>query len=107
MDVVTRAVLFTGIAFAHGDEGRVMGTITNVTDTAITVEVAGKETDAPKKSVTVTVVASTKFEKNGAAATIRDLKVGDRVAIHAGKNEDLLEAHTVKIGTKMGSARHN
>jgi hypothetical protein len=91
-------VLFAGLALAHGDERHVMGTVTKITDTAITVEVASKQANASKKNVTVKVVASTKFEKDGAAASLKDLHVGDRVAIHAAKKGKELEAHIVKIG---------
>jgi hypothetical protein len=99
-------VLLAGIAFAHGDEQHVMGIVTKITGTAMTVEVAGNQADAPKKSVTVNLVASTKFEKDGAAATLKDLKVGDRVVIHAAKKSDQLEAHFVKIGIAMHSMHH-
>jgi hypothetical protein len=95
------AVLFAGLAVAHGDEQHIMGTVTKITDTAITVEVAPKEGDTQKTSVTVNIVSSTKFEKMGATATIKDVKVGDHVVIHAGKKAGKLEAHVVKIGMAM------
>lgn len=100
------AVLFAGLAFAHGDEQHIMGTVTKVTDSAITVEVAAKQGDTQKSSVTVNVASSTKFEKMGAAATIKDIKVGDRVVINAGKKGGKLEAHIVKIGMAMDSMKH-
>ena len=95
------AVLFAGLAFAHGDEQHVMGTVTKITDTTITVEVAPKQDETQKTAVTVNVVPSTKFEKMGTAATMKDLKVGDRVVIHAAKKGDKLEARIVKIGMAM------
>lgn len=100
------AVVFTGLAFAHGDEQHVMGTVSKITDTAITVEVATKQGDTQKTSITVNVISSTKFEKMGAAATIKDVKVGDRVVIHAGKKAGSLEAHVVKIGMAMDGMKH-
>ena len=99
-------VLFAGLAFAHGDEQHVMGTVTKITNTTITVEVAAKQGDTQKTSVTVDVLPSTKFEKMGAAATIKDLKVGDRVVIHAAKKGERLEAHVVKIGMTMDGMKH-
>ena len=99
-------VLFAGLAFAHGDEQHVMGTVTKITKTTITVEVAPTQGETQKTSVTVNVVSSTKFEKMDAAATIKDLKVGDRVVIHAAKKGEQLEAHTVKIGMPMGGMKH-
>jgi preprotein translocase subunit YajC len=95
------AILFAGLAVAHGGEQHIMGTVTKITDTAISVEVAPKQGATQKPTLTVRVVAATKFEKSGAVATIKDLKVGDRVVIHAGKKGNHLEAHVVKIGMAM------
>lgn len=100
------AVLFAGLAFGHGDEQHVMGTVTKVTDTTITVEVAAKQGETQKSSVTVNIVSSTKFEKMGAAATSKDVKVGDRVVINAGKRAGKLEAHVVKLGMAMDGMKH-
>ena len=92
------AVLSAGLTFAHGDEQHVMGIVTKITDSTISVDVPPKYGHAENSTVTVYVIASTKFEKMGRAATIKDIKVGDRVVIHAGKKGDKLEAHVVKIG---------
>jgi ABC-type uncharacterized transport system permease subunit len=100
------AVLFAGLAFAHGDEQHVMGTVTKITETAITVEVMPKQGERQKTTVTVNVLSSTKFEKMEAPATMKDLKVGDRVIIHAAKKGGKLEAHTVKIGMAMDGMKH-
>jgi hypothetical protein len=51
--------------------------------------------ETQKTTVIVNVISSTKFEKMGVTATIEDLKVGDRVVIHAGKKDGKLEAHVV------------
>jgi hypothetical protein len=100
------AVLFAGMAFAHGGEQHVMGTVNKITDTTITVEVAAKQGGVQKTSVTVNILSSTKFEKMGAAATSKDVKVGDRVVINAGKKAGKLEAHVVKIGMAMDGMKH-
>jgi hypothetical protein len=100
------AVLCAGLTFAQGDEQHVMGTVTKITGTTITVKVAAKQGDAQKGSVTVNIVSSTKFEKMGAAATSEDVKVGDRVVINAGKKAGKLEAHVVKIGMAMDGMKH-
>jgi len=99
-------VLFTGLAFAHGDEQHVMGTVSKITDNTISVEVAPKQGATQKTTVTVNVISSTKFEKMGATATIKDLKVGDRVVVHAAKKDGKLEAHVVKIGMAMDDMKH-
>jgi hypothetical protein len=87
-------VLFTLslMALAHGKEKHVMGTVTSISDSSITVETTAK------KSVTVDVSDKTKFEKSGAAATLKDLKVGDKVAIHADVSGDKLVANEVHFG---------
>jgi hypothetical protein len=40
----------------------------------------------------------TKYEKSGAAASMKDLKIGDRVVIHAAKMNDKLMANEVSFG---------
>ena len=94
------ALLFTLslIAFAHGSEKHAMGTVTNISDTSITVETTGK------KSVTVEVSDKTKFEKSGAGATLKDLKVGDKVVIHAEASGDKLIATEVHFGAKKAKS---
>ena len=93
--VVVVALLFalSGMALAHGKEKHVMGKVTSISDSSITVETTAK------KSVTVDVSDKTKFEKSGAAATLKDLKVGDKVVIHADVSGDKLVANEVHFGT--------
>jgi Domain of unknown function (DUF5666) len=84
--------IFTSVALAHGDYTHVMGTVTKITDTEVTVETTDKQ-------VTVVKIASTTtFLKSGAAATLKDLKVGDRVVIHAKPVGTDLVAHEVRFG---------
>ena len=71
--VVTLLFMVSLLALAHGNEKHIMGTVTSISDSSITVETKDK------KSVTVDVSDKTKFEKSGAAATLKDLKVGDKV----------------------------
>jgi hypothetical protein len=75
--VVTLLFALSLMALAHGNEKHVMGKVTSVSDTSITVETTAK------KSVTLEVSDKTKFEKSGSPATLKDLKVGDKVVIHA------------------------
>ena len=92
--VVTVLFALTLMALAHGKEKHVMGTVTSISDSSVTVETTAK------KSVTVQVSDKTKFEKSGAAATLKDLKVGDKVAIHADVSGDKLVANEVHFGAK-------
>ena len=52
---------------------------------------------ADNTSKTLTLTAKTSFERAGKAATMTDLKVGDRVVIDVPKNSN--DALEVKIGT--------
>jgi hypothetical protein len=94
-----RAVLAVSMVFvmavslwAHGDEQHVMGTVSKVDGMNIIV----KTQDGSLKTVMVT--AETKYLKSGSAAKLEDVKVGDRVVIHAKKMDDMLHATEVKIG---------
>jgi len=80
------------MVFAHGKERHVMGKVTDVSDNSITLETTSKQ------SVTVEVNDQTKFERSGAAATLKDLKVGDKVVIHADPSGNKLIAHEVRFG---------
>src|SRR5258708_11986234 len=75
--VVVLLLTLSLMALAHGNEKHVMGTVTHISDNSFTVETTAK------KSVTADVSDTTKFEKSGAVATLKDLKVGDKVVIHA------------------------
>jgi hypothetical protein len=91
--VFALALALSVIAFAHGNEKHVMGTVTSISDNSITVETTSK------KTVTVTVNAATTFQKSGSPAALKDLKVGDKVVIHATGSEDKLVASEVRFGT--------
>ena len=94
------AVLLFGAAMvlAHGVAVRVMGTVTAISSNSITVQTVDN------KSPKVDVSAQTKFVKSGVAASIKDLKVGDRVVIDAGKIGEKLDAHQVRFGATNSSA---
>jgi hypothetical protein len=85
---------FVVLAAAHDGPHQVLGKVVAIEKDSITVETAGKDA----KKVTLAVTPKTKFEKSGAAATIKDLKVGDRVSIHAMEKDKKLEAQHVVFG---------
>jgi ribosomal protein S1 len=91
--VFALALAFSAIAFAHGNEKHVMGTVTSISDNSITVETTSK------KTVMVTLSTATKFQKSGSPAALKDLKVGDKVVIHATGAEEKLVATEVRFGT--------
>jgi Domain of unknown function (DUF5666) len=90
--LVALLIVFAPVAFAHGTYTHVMGTVTKITGAEVTVETTDKQ-------VTVVKIASTtSFLKGGAAASLKDLKVGDRVVIHAKPIGTDLVAHEVRFG---------
>jgi len=90
--LVFAVLIWCSVAWSHGDEQHVLGTITKIEAGAITVSTTTGATTV------VNIAATTKFVRGGAPATIKDLKVGDRVAIHAKPKAQGLEATEVKIG---------
>ncbi len=94
LTVVALTFALSLMALAHGNEKHLMGKVRSISENSITVETASKQ------SVTVEVSDKTKFEKSGAAATLKDLKVGDKVVIHASPSGDKLLASEVRFGVK-------
>jgi Domain of unknown function (DUF5666) len=93
-------LIVSTLAFAHGGMEHVLGTVTAVTGNSISV----KARDGAIK--TVEVDGETKFVKGDASATIKDVQVGSRVAIHAHSHDNALHAAEVKIGTNAGASQH-
>ena len=86
-------------AMAHGGEEHVIGTVSKVTSDSITVKTTAN------KMVTVGVVSATTFTMGKMAMKNGDLKVGDRVVIHAKEpKEGTLIADTVDYSTPKAPA---
>jgi exosome complex RNA-binding protein Rrp4 len=81
-------------ALAHNGVEHVMGTVKDVSSNSITVETTGK---APK-TMTVALVASTQFIKDGATTSAKELKAGDRVVLNVKENKEKPEAVSVVFG---------
>jgi hypothetical protein len=96
--VFALTLALSAIAFAHGNMKHVMGTVTSISDNSITVETTSKRT------FRVTLIAATKFQKSASPASLKDLKVGDRVVIHATGPEDKLVATEVRFGPMTKAA---
>ena len=94
--VVSLVFALSLMAPAHGNEKHVMGKVTNISENSITVETTAKT------SVIVEVSDKTKLEKSGSPATLKDLKVGDKLVIHANSSGDKLVASEVRFGTMKG-----
>jgi hypothetical protein len=85
--------LMASSAFAHGDKKHVMGTLEKINADSVVVK------QADGKSVEVRLVSETMYvTRDGKAAKVSDLVVGDRVVIHATPNADrTLSADEIKF----------
>ena len=86
---------FVGTALAHNGMEHVMGTVNSVNATNITVKAA----DGKIQSVALT--ATTKYSRNKHPVTLQEIKVGDRIVIHATKKDNMLTAVEVEVGASM------
>jgi Domain of unknown function (DUF5666) len=93
-------IFWSTIVLAHGDQQHVMGTVTQIDAGSISV----KTTTGDEK--VVMVLPTTKFVKGTATVTLQDLRVGDRVVIHAKPEGNMLHATEVKIGETKDSMHH-
>lgn len=84
-----------GIALAHGGLEHVRGTIAKVSDQSVTV------TTTAGKTVEVLLDAQTTYARADKPIQKTDLKVGDRVVIHAAEKGTTLTAHTVEVGVSV------
>lgn len=93
--IVLLATLMLAVA-SNADNAvkSVMGTVTGISANSITVETMGKT----PKPVTITVLSSTKFIKDGAETSAKDLKIDDRTVVSVKPNGDKVEAITVVFG---------
>jgi hypothetical protein len=87
-----------GAAFAHEGFEHVRGTVTQITETSLTVQTSAKQTK------TVTLQKDTTFVKSGATAALKDLKVGDRVVVEAVMKGQEIIGKTVKFGSSAAKA---
>jgi hypothetical protein len=89
---ILAVALLPTIASAHGGEEHVTGTVTKVSATSVTV----KTTDG--KTVQVGFDAKTTYSRADQPVQKTDIKVGDRIVIHAEEVNEKLVAHTVELG---------
>jgi len=96
---VMALALLPTIATAHGGEEHVTGTVASISDTAVTVKTtAGKTVD-------VSFDAKTTYERSKQPIQKADIKVGDRVVIHAMEMNEKLTAHTVEVGSAKATQK--
>jgi hypothetical protein len=89
--------LLPTIAAAHGGEEHVIGTVTKVSDTSVTVKTTAG------KAVEVGFDAKTTFTRAKQPIQKPDIKVADRIVIHAVEVSEKLIAHTVETGTRTAA----
>ena len=77
-------------ALAHNGNDHVRGTIADITSKSVTVQLADKSV----KSLSIT--ATTEFERNGKPVKFADLKAGDRVVIDVPEHGS--NALLIKVG---------
>ena len=78
--VAITALAFPVAAFAHGGGEHLMGTVKAVDDKGLTIE-------TKEKDVKVAFDEKTRFEKDGAASSAKELSPGARVVVHTGKKK--------------------
>jgi hypothetical protein len=92
LGILAVSILAANVAFAHGDAEHVRGIVTNITDTAITVDVSGK------KPRTVTVDAKTMVMRGKSHLALKDVRVGDRVVLDVDKKTSVASEITLAAG---------
>jgi hypothetical protein len=85
---------------AHGGMIHVMGTVTAMTDHSVTVETTDK------KSVEVLLTEETTYMNGSKPSGKNELKIGDRVVIHAVKVKEALQAHEVRFSQTAPASSH-
>lgn len=88
--------LCAGIAFAHNGMVHVMGTVSAITNTSISVTA----TNGTVQNVALT--SETRYLRGDAAVSLKDIRIGDRIVIHATGKADHLVAAEVKAAMMTG-----
>ena len=85
-------LLVATLVVAHGNQQHVMGTVAAISRNSITIKTtAGQLAE-------VSINDKTAFSRGGKKIDLNEIKIGDRVVIHALKQEHGLEATTVQVG---------
>jgi hypothetical protein len=91
--------LLPAIVSAHGGEEHVIGTVTKVSDTSVTVKTTAG------KIVEVGFDAKTTYARAKMPTQKTNVKVGDRIVIHAVEVNEKLVAHTVELGAATTASK--
>lgn len=85
------AICLTSIVWAHEGGKHFLGQVKSVDNDSLTIVTTTNET------VTIKLVPTTKFVKSNQAASIQDLKAGERVVVHAKQKGTTWEAEEVHL----------
>src|ERR1019366_3302654 len=96
---VLALTLLPTIVSAHGGEEHVIGTVTKVSDTSVTVKTT------TGKIVEVGFDAKTTYARAKLPIQKADVKVGDRIVIHAVEANEKLIAHTVELSAATTASK--
>ena len=96
---VLALALLPTLVSAHGGEEHVIGTVTKISDTSVTVKTTAG------KIVEVGFDAKTTYARAKMPSQKTDVKVGDRIVIHAVEVNEKLVAHTVELGGATTAAK--
>jgi hypothetical protein len=91
--------LLPAVGYAHGGEEHVVGTVTRVSDASVTVKTTAG------KIVEVGFDAKTTYARAKQPILKSDVKIGDRIVIHAAEVNEKLVAHTVELGGATTAAK--
>ena len=92
------ALALAGAMLAHEGAEHVTGTVKSIAPGSLTVETTKHET------LTIMLSPKTEVMKSKAKGDIKDLKVGDRVVVHAAHGKSGLEAQEVDFGPTPAAA---
>jgi hypothetical protein len=96
--LIVCVLVLSAVAWGHGNQKHVLGTVRAVDQNSITVETASHEKQ------TVQVTSETKIFKGGQPSTLKELRVGERVVIHAKNVGNTLEATEVRFGAARAAS---
>jgi len=81
------------VAAAHGGEEHLTGTVTKISDTSVTVKTTAGKTVAVGFDAKMTT-----YKRAKQPIQKTDIKVGDKIVIHAMEVNEKLVAHSVELG---------
>ena len=79
-------MMFAVASYANNGEQNVMVVVKAVSENTVTVQTMGNS----PQSVTIAVLPVTQFIKDGTAASLKDLRIGDHLVASVKPNDDKL-----------------